>query len=68
MPEDLAYALTCSVYKEHQRLLSISPVVKDMTLDNIHQLTAVPLHSGTRRYLQNPTDNCPAPEPAEAVL
>ena len=68
MPEDLAYALTCSVYKEHQRLLSISPVVKDMTLDNIHQLAAVPLHSGTRRYLQNPTDNCPAPEPAEAAL
>ena len=68
MPESLAYALTCSVYKEHQRLLSISPVVKDMTLDNIHQLAAVPLHPGTRRYLQNPTDNCPAPGLAEAAL
>jgi TRAP transporter TAXI family solute receptor len=68
MPEELAYALTCAVYQEHSRLLSISPVVKDMTLDNIHQLTAVPLHAGTRRYLQNPTANCLASERAEAAL
>lgn len=68
MPEELAYALTCAVYQEHSRLLSISPVVKDMTLDNIHQLTAVPLHVGTRRYLQNPSANCLASERAEAAL
>lgn len=68
MPEELAYALTCAVYQEHSRLLSISPVVKDMTLDNIHQLTAVPLHAGTRRYLQNPSANCLASERAEAAL
>lgn len=68
MPEELAYALTCAVYQEHSRLLSISPVVKDMTLDNIHQLTAVPLHAGTRRYLENPSANCLASERAEAAL
>ena len=58
MPEALAFALTCTVYREHQRLLGISPVVKDMTLANIHQLAAVPLHPGTRRYLQDPSQAC----------
>lgn len=67
MPAELAFALTCSVYREHQRLLSISPVVKDMTLENIHQLSAVPLHPGTLRYLQNPTDQCAVPELAKAA-
>lgn len=58
MPDDLAFALTCSVYAGHKRLLGISPVVKDMTLANIHQLAAVPLHSGTQRYLRNPGADC----------
>lgn len=58
MPEDLAFALTCSVYRNHARLLAISPVVKDMTPGNIHQLPAVPLHPGTLRYLRDPQANC----------
>ena len=58
MPETLAFALTCTVYRDHARLLSVSPVVKDMTIANIRQLAAVPLHPGTERYLRNPEANC----------
>ena len=58
MPENLAFALTCTVYRDHARLLSISPVVKDMTVANIRQLAAVPLHPGTERYLRNPGASC----------
>ena len=58
MPEALAFALTCTVYRDHPRLLAVSPVVKDMTLANIHQLPAVPLHPGTQRFLQNPGMDC----------
>ena len=61
MPEALAYALTCTVYRDHPRLLAVSPVVKDMTPANIHQLPAVPLHPGTERYLQNPQAACTSP-------
>jgi TRAP transporter TAXI family solute receptor len=61
MPEALAYALTCTVYRDHPRLLAVSPVVKDMTTTNIHQLPAVPLHPGTERYLQNPQAACTTP-------
>ena len=61
MPEALAYALTCTVYRDHPRLLAVSPVVKDMTLANIHQLPAVPLHPGTQRFLQNPGGDCNLP-------
>lgn len=58
MPEALAFALTCTAYRDHARLLNVSPVVKDMTLANIHQLAAVPLHPGTLRYLRNSEDDC----------
>ena len=58
MPEALAFALTCAVYRDHPRLLAVSPVVKDMTLANIHQLPTVPLHPGTQRFLQNPGMDC----------
>ena len=64
MPEALAFALTCTVYRDHPRLLAVSPVVKDMTLANIHQLPAVPLHPGTQRFLQNPSVDCPQPAAA----
>ena len=66
MPEALAYALTCTVYRDHSRLLAVSPVVKDMTPANIHQLPAVPLHAGTQRYLQNPQAQCTPPVAASA--
>jgi len=58
MPTDLAYRLTCTVYQQRQSLLQISPVVQAMTLENIHQLPAVPLHPGTQLYLQDPTRPC----------
>ena len=61
MPEALAYALTCTVYRDHPRLLAVSPVVKDMTPANIHHVPAVPLHPGTERYLQNPQAACTSP-------
>ena len=61
MPEALAFALTCTVYRDHPRLLAVSPVVKDMTLANIHQLPTVPLHPGTQRFLQNPGMDCLQP-------
>ena len=63
MPEELAFSLACTVYRNHARLLAISPVVKDMTLANIHRLSAVPLHSGTQRYLQNSDADCSLPVP-----
>ena len=53
-----AYRLTCTVYQQRQSLLQISPVVQAMTLENIHQLPAVPLHPGTQLYLQDPTRPC----------
>ena len=58
MPTDLAYRLTCTVYQQRQSLLQISPVVQAMTLENIYQLPAVPLHPGTQLYLQDPTRPC----------
>lgn len=58
MPSELAFRLTCTVYQQRQALLQISPVVQAMTLENIHRLPAVPLHSGTQRYLQDPTQDC----------
>ena len=61
MPEALAYALTCTVYRDHPRLLAVSPVVKDMTRATSHQGPAVPLHRGTERYLQNPQAACTSP-------
>ena len=66
MPEALAFALTCTVYRDRARLLSVSPVVKDMTIANIRQLASVPLHPGTERYLRNPDTDCTATQGASA--
>lgn len=51
MPELLAYKLSCTIYKNRDELLKVSQVAKAMTLDNIHQLSTVPLHPGTLRFL-----------------
>lgn len=51
MSEKLAFQLTCTIYTHHSDLLKVSPVAKAMTVENIHQLTAVPLHAGTKRFL-----------------
>ena len=54
MPEALAFALTC-MYRDRARLLSISPVVKDMTVANIRQLASVPLHPERNAICAIPT-------------
>ncbi len=58
MPEQLAYELTCTMYKHREALLKVSQVAKAMTLDNIHKLQAVPLHPGSARYVTEPTESC----------
>lgn len=58
MAEALAFELTCTMYRERQMLLKVSQVARAMTLDNIYQLKAVPLHPGTERYVNNPNAPC----------
>jgi TRAP transporter TAXI family solute receptor len=53
MPEILAYKLSCTIYKNRKELLKISQVARAMTLDNIHRISAVPLHPGTLRFLDS---------------
>ena len=55
LPVDTAFSLVCTIYKHRETLLKVSPVARAMTLDNVQQLPAVPLHDGTLRYL-NDTD------------
>ncbi len=52
MPEQLAFSLTCTLFKHRQTLLGVSAVAKDMTVANLDKLVAVPLHPGSLRYLQ----------------
>lgn len=58
MDERLAFELTCTMYREREALLKVSQVAQAMTLENIHQLKAVPLHAGTARYVSNPEAPC----------
>jgi len=58
MDEALAYELTCTMYRHREELLKVSKVARAMTLENIHQLKAVPLHPGTERYVANPEMPC----------
>ncbi len=58
MPEQLAFRLTCTVYRHRAELLEISQVARDMTLTNINQLSQVPLHPGSQRYAANPEAAC----------
>jgi len=58
MPEALAYELVCTIYRFREQLLKVSKVARAMTLDNIHQLPAVPLHAGTLRYLNDTNSDC----------
>ncbi len=52
MSEDLAFELTCTLFKHSDVLLKVSAVARDMTVDNLDKLPAVPLHPGTVRYQQ----------------
>lgn len=58
MDETLAFELTCTMYREREALLKVSQVARAMTLENIHQLKAVPLHPGTAKYVRNPEVPC----------
>ncbi len=51
MPEQLAYELTCTLFQHKDELLKVSQVARDMTVANLTQLAAVPLHPGSQRYL-----------------
>ncbi len=50
MPEQLAFELTCTLFANKAALLKVSPVARDMTVENLDKLAAVPLHPGTQRY------------------
>lgn len=58
MPEQLAFDLTCVIYNHREALLKVSPVAQDTTLDNIHELSAVPLHPGSARFAARPVTRC----------
>ena len=65
MAENTAYQLTCTIYREQEQLIKVTQAAKATTLENIHQLKAVPLHAGTLRYLTNP--DAPCVEGADSV-
>lgn len=58
MPNEVARALTCTIYAHRESLLKISAVAKSMTIGNIRKLGAVPLHSGTLEYLEDTNMAC----------
>ena len=60
-PEALAFELTCSLYKHRVELLKVSPVAQATVVENINQLGLVPLHPGTQRFVEDPTENCHEP-------
>lgn len=57
-PEEVAFALTCTIYRHREELLKVSQVARAMTPENIYKLPTVPLHPGTLRYLSSPHANC----------
>jgi TRAP-type uncharacterized transport system substrate-binding protein len=46
------------MYRHRKELLQVSAVARDMTIENIYQLPAVPLHPGTQLYMENPAQEC----------
>lgn len=57
-PEELAFAMTCTVYRYRQRLLSVAPVASAMDHSTLNMLPMVPLHPGSARYAANPDAEC----------
>ena len=51
MDEALAYRLVCSLYQNRSSLESIVAAASYTTQANAHRLSAVPLHPGAQRYL-----------------
>ncbi len=61
MLELLAYELVCTLFANSDELMEVSPVARDMRVENLDKVAAVPLHPGTVRYAdeaQNATPTC----------
>ena len=52
MPEQLAFELVCTLFANSEELMDVSPVARDMRVENLDKVTAVPLHPGTVRYAE----------------
>ena len=52
MPTQLAFELVCTLFQHGNELMDVSPVARDMTVENLDKIAAVPLHPGTARYLE----------------
>lgn len=59
MPTQLAYQMVCTLFEHRQALLKVSPVARDLTVSNIGALKAVPLHLGSRRYIEHVAEGRP---------
>ena len=67
MSEQLAFELTCTLYKYKDELLKVSQVARDMTVANLDKLAAVPLHPGSQRYLRAVTAPGVTPQGIECL-
>ena len=56
--DDLAFKLTCTIYKYRGELEKVSQVARALTVENARQLGTVPMHPGAARYLDAPTEEC----------
>ena len=66
MDEGLAYRLVCTLFAHRDELMRVSPVAGDMSVENLARVPAVPLHPGTRRYLEHVAGGQP-PDCADGV-
>jgi TRAP-type uncharacterized transport system substrate-binding protein len=48
----VAYAITRALFEQRDRLVSIHPALKQMTIDYTLGASPIPLHEGTVRYLR----------------
>ncbi|NNL72059.1 MAG: TAXI family TRAP transporter solute-binding subunit, partial [Silicimonas sp.] len=62
LPASLAYELTCTIFRHREALLRITPAARAMRVEDIHRLPAVPLHAGTRAWLDAPDAFCRPPD------
>ena len=51
MPAQLAYRMVCTVFEHREQLLKVSAVARDLGVAHMDALAAVPLHSGSARYV-----------------
>lgn len=62
LPARLAYELTCTIFQHRDALVRITPAARAMRLEDIQRLPAVPLHEGTRAWLDAPDPSCRPPD------